>query len=226
MRYSSEVRWILPGSLPAAALDWFDQRGSVVKEPPRTDYYAQLGGSSTASVKLRGDSVELKVLCQPEPTQLKVGEAEGLQNQWVKWACAKLEAEHLDYLAREEGWLAVWKSRSIRHLQFDPAGSCAVADRATPGMERGCAVELTSMRVLPVVKVFDPPTDVQWDQAPQWWSLGFEAQGKREQITNYLQDALHIELSRTPPVRLETRDSAAYPAWLAKQTVAVSASSA
>ncbi|MEE4144727.1 MAG: hypothetical protein V2I26_07995 [Halieaceae bacterium] len=219
MRYSSEVRWILHGSVPGEVVDWFDSRGPVTKEPPRTDYYVNLGGSPTASIKLRGDQLEFKAMCPPAPEPLKVGRVEGLRNQWVKWTCSHVSRQQLDDSADRAGWLAVWKSRFTRHYRFDagdPRAAVPAADSITTA--QGCFVELTSMVVARIGTINDQPGEAFWEGAPQWWSLAFEAYGNRPQIADYLRHTAGTELYPPPPARLDEEVSDAYPAWLASQS--------
>lgn len=206
------------GDVPRDVAGWFDRHGQVIKEDPRVDFYVNLGGSTTASVKHRAGRLEFKAMCSPAPAPFAIGDVRGLQNQWVKWSCSYIAREQLDAPLSENGWLAVRKTRAVRQYTFDAADGVAVLPGgAARETDYGCDVELTSLRILPVNTVSEPPADALWEQAPQWWSLAFEAHGRRPQLQRYLHNAAALQLSPPPPLQLDERTSDAYPAWLAAE---------
>lgn len=217
MRYSSEVRWILPGSAPSDVLDWFDRQGSVVKQPPRTDFYADLGDCATAGIKLRGDRLEFKALCPPVPTLMSIGPVAGEQSQWVKWSCSPTWPEQAGSPDTQCDWLAVYKSRSLRRYAFDASGTGPrIVERDIADGDLACEVELTSMRILRVGTVVEQPRDALWEGAPRWWTLAFEAFGSPTRTVDCLRRAAAEQLHKPPPIHLGHEQSNAYPKWLAQ----------
>ncbi len=190
---SLEVRWILPGRLEAAVTGWFARFPAEVES--REDIYLvdpQLGG---LSVKLRhGAALEVKVY-QGSPGVLEVaGRARGRLESWDKWSfpCGPLRQGG----AGLPGW------RPVRKLirRFGLTSGQDGPGVPEPGVQAGCEVELTEVRV----------------RRQPWWTLGFEATGPASLLRRHLEStAAHVFAQALPSgVELGTDDSQSYAQWL------------
>ena len=109
------------------------------------------------------------------------------------------------------------KRRYVRLYSLD-TGAPLEVNAATERLERGCQVEITSLKGL--VRAFDAsPTESAWSAASPWWSLSFEAfapgaEGVTEEVIAHLDEVAKHFFRDKPPCRLAPDSSLAYPAWL------------
>jgi hypothetical protein len=155
-RRSLEVRWILPGHLPAATARWFGRFPAEVAA--REDSYLLDPALGTVSVKLRaGRLLEMKVYYGRAGTFHPAGGARGRPELWRKWSFPAGLPVPAGGCAAD--WTIVSKRRRI--IRFWLAGGRIAASIPPPAAQAACAVELT---------------DIGSDRGP-WWTLGFEATG-------------------------------------------------
>ena len=109
---TAEVRWFMPGEVPAAAAAWFDALGEPVSEDARADRYLVAGDD--LGLKVRGGRVEAKRL------EGGAGAAWGAPVEtWAKWLFP-VEGD-----PAPPGWVEVRKRRRQRRVEA-AGGSCAV----------------------------------------------------------------------------------------------------
>jgi hypothetical protein len=201
---TAELRWFLPGPLPAGALAWLAMEERHRQEP-RTDDYALLPGSAVVGVKLRAGRLEVKALAQAVGPLRLTPAIEGLVETWGKLAVQVPDGPGLDQsLHAEAVMVSIDKTRWLRRFALDgAAGPVEVAAGTTPA--RGCDVELTQLRV----------------RGSDWWTVGLEAFGDPPGIEGCLKlTARAVLLSGEPPCRLSHGNSLSYPAWLASLELA------
>lgn len=192
---SLEVRWILPGQVSNAMIEWFGPFGDAVED--REDWYLVDPSCDDFGVKIRGATqLDLKAF-RGSPGDVGIrGGGRGRIELWEKWSF------HLDARAHlppdASSWLAVRKVRRRRSFRLTEGG---VVERAMSDVELpGCTVELTEVAV----------------GEETCWSLGFEVHGGSELLEVALHATVKSLFPRPPPdgIRLDLRDSMSYPRWL------------
>jgi hypothetical protein len=189
-----EVRWILPGAVPAATVDWFgrfsqrtEARDDTYMLNPRLENLSvKLRGAAMLEVKRRGDSPG--VLDLP-------GRVVGGLESWHKWSFP-LGSGDLR-INETADWIRVGKIRTISW--FSLTGRPRLAQPAGTHPD-GCAVELTALT-----------TDNR-----AWWTLGFEATGPPHLRLSAIEAAAETVFGEPVPdgVSLRLKDSQSYSAWL------------
>ena len=192
---SLEVRWIFPGQLVTAAVEWFARFPAEMES--REDIYLLYPHLRGLSVKVRGaGALEVKVY-HGSPGILDVaGRARGHLESWQKWS---FPFEPLGQGSGDPGgWRPVSKARRIS--RFSPATGPMLAQVPGQGEEAGCAVELTDVRT----------------GGEAWWSLGFEATGPAGLLRGELEATAALVFAETLPGGVEpgTDDSRSYAEWL------------
>ena len=193
---SLEVRWIVPGPLPAPVRDWF---GSF---PARTetlqDIYLLQPRLSGLSLKLRdGSTLDVKAyLGSPALHGLPV---RGRVESWRKWSFPYDPHDHAE--SAPAGWVPVRKQR--RNSWFPLAASQDPAPDPPPAAQAGCAVELTEFHV----------------QGDPYWTAGFEATGPLGLLPDALRHAVGLVFARPLPAGVEfsLENSRSYTQWLAQR---------
>lgn len=221
--YTAELRWFVPAEAGRdQLLRWFrldDQlplreegryESATASEPfvkleqERTDLYLLLPDVATASVKQRQGRLEVKALVSgPHPVSL--GPGAGQVDQWVKWsfeASATLAPQMEAELGQAGLWREVTKRRYLQQVALDSGKPVPVSPDLY--LDAGCHVELTLVS-------FPEPSG-------SWLTLGFEAFGPRDQNPALLVTAARhfFATCGAPPIRLVSRESLSYPAWLAR----------
>ena len=115
---TTEARWFLRGSIPAAAAAWFEALGAPVEPESRTDRYLR-PTSDGLGVKVREGSLETKRR-EDRLGPLGAGASAGAVESWVKWS--------FDLAAPadpETGWVAVGKTRRQRQRRV-AGGVCSL----------------------------------------------------------------------------------------------------
>ena len=192
---SLEVRWIVPGPLPAAVRDWF---GSF---PARTetlqDIYLLQPRLRGLSLKLRdGSTLDVKAyLGSPALHGLPV---RGRVESWRKWSFRYDPRDHAN--SATEGWVPVFKQR--RNSWFPLAGPDPAPD-PPPAAQAGCAVELTEFHV----------------HGDPHWTAGFEATGPLGLLPDALRHAAGLVFARPLPAGVEfgLGNSRSYAQWLTQR---------
>lgn len=180
-----EVRWFLPGPLPAAVEAWFARLGPPVGPEARTDRY--LAPTDDAlGVKLRDGAVEPKrrdAVLGP----LVVGRAQATAEAWAKWSLALAAPDGVplaDDATPEAGWVAVSKTRRQRE--------------ALIGAGR-CRLDLSEVTVGGAV----------------WWSVCLEAEGLAADTRRIALGAGAARwLTTADAPELPAEAGMGYPAWL------------
>jgi hypothetical protein len=195
---SLEVRWFLPGRLPAAVTGWFGR--FPARTESREDAYLLDPRWPGVSVKVRGGGpVEVKVY-RGSPGILEVaGRARGRLEAWQKWP---LPLRPLSPDSGEAaGWRPVRKRRRISRFSLADGQIAACAQQR--GHEPACEVELTEIRT----------------SGQDWWTLAFEATGPVGLLRSQLQaTAAHVFAQALPGgVEPSPDHSRSYLQWLGQR---------
>ena len=192
---SLEVRWILPGRVPNAMIEWLGPFADAVED--REDRYLVNPSCDDLGVKIRGAvQLDLKAF-RGSPGELRIpGGGHGRIEIWEKWSFP-LDAE-AQLPVDPSSWLAVQKVR--RRRSFRMAEGRAVERAMSEAELPGCTLELTEVSV--------------GDE--MWWSLGFEVHGGSEPLEAALHATAGSLIRGAPPdgVRLDLLSSMSYPRWL------------
>jgi hypothetical protein len=216
--HSGETRWFFEEPLPRDLVDWFASKESGKSEAARTDAYLLLPHCGTASVKLREGRLEVKANTCPREAVTYANGITGYRDTWVKWSSKADDAGALTSVLGASGntWRFVRKIRCLRSFSLD-GGSPVEVDPAHR-LERGCQVELTSLRA--VSGSLDAPIlEEDWSSALPWWSLSLEAFAPEtatvtSDVLSHM-DVVANHLFRDPPPKQLTQTSSmAYPTWL------------
>lgn len=188
--------------MPPKVLAWFHRIEQKPQEqPPRIDYYLDLGAHDSLGIKLREGRIEIKQReAQHGPVQLG-GQFSGVMERWRKWSWALAEPDASlvqDWIA-STAWIGVEKRRWLIVYQTGREDGIAPALEGEV-VEQGCQVELARIQA----------------QGQAGWSLSFEGFGGEAAggetlllVAAYLFDGEPIDLP------LFTGNSYGYPKWLA-----------
>jgi hypothetical protein len=215
MYHSGEIRWYFPGEISRRVREWFESSGLGASEPARTDEYLYLPNCRVASVKVRESRLEVKALTHfPERVAYPNGVG-GYRDAWVKWSREVSDEIALQELigGKSDEWILVNKSRCLRKLSLD-TGAVTEVDASREQPDKGCQVELTSIRAR-LAKQANASPDSTWEDCDPWWSLSLEAFGDRQFLRDDLDVAAAHLFRERPPVPLTERSSLSYPVWLA-----------
>ena len=192
---SLEVRWIVPGQLPSAMLEWFARFPAGTET--RQDAYLLQPRLRGLSVKLRdGSALDVKsYLGSPGVLDLPGG-GRGRLESWRKWSFPSgLPGPGGADLP---GWVVVGKTRC--GSWFPLASRPDLAQVRPPAAVAGCMAELTEV----------------WVRGEQWWSVGFEAVGPVRLRRGALEHAAGLVFARAlpPEVQFSLENSQSYAHWL------------
>ena len=191
---SLEVRWILPGPLALEMIEWFGAGPGGIET--RRDTYLAQRTRPDVGVKVRDDSqLDVKVCEGSHDVVTVLGRAHGRLGWWRKWS---FPLRAVDLQQEPAGWASVQKVRRIRFLSR--AGR-PILSKADTTVEGGCAVELTELTC----------------DRRRWWTLGFEAIGPAEALTDELNASVAGMFNDPLPsgLILDIAHSTSYPEWLA-----------
>jgi hypothetical protein len=192
---SLEVRWIRPGPLPHALIDWVGPFADEVED--REDRYLVNPSCDDLGVKIRGAvQLDLKAFRGSLGTLRIPGGGRGRLETWEKWSFP-LDAG-AGPPADGSSWLAVQKVR--RRRSFRSVEGRVVERAMSEAGLPGCSVELTEVAI--------------GDERS--WSLGFEVHGASERLEATLHATVGWLVQGPPPdgIPLELEDSMSYPRWL------------
>ncbi len=192
---SPVVRWIVPGQLPSAMLEWFARFPAGTET--RQDAYLLQPRLRGLSVKLRdGSALDVKsYLGSPGVLDLPGG-GRGRLESWRKWSFPSgLPGPGGADLP---GWVVVGKTRC--GSWFPLASRPDLAQVRPPAAVAGCMAELTEV----------------WVRGEQWWSVGFEAAGPVRLRRGALEHAAGLVFARAlpPEVQFSLENSQSYAHWL------------
>lgn len=214
-----EIRWILPGSMPAAVARWFRFRGNDhdrhdIEPELRTDCYVVLHGCESVGIKVRGvdrdDPPRVDVKARiGNATELRLGpDVIGQVAAWSKWTLTLTDLGAIaSGLEPPTPMVTTHKRRLLRRFVVEDDRTREVA--ADEVVDGGCDIELTSISLDGV----DDP----------WWSLGLEAfgPGERARDTLWAVGRHWFAAHGAPPLSsarsFDGDSSTAYPAWLSKR---------
>jgi len=210
MSVSFELRWFYPGQMPSKVTAWFeniDNGNFLVVEEPRQDCQIPIPESDHLSVKLRGNTLEIKWRRSKESFSLLDGKIKGIAENWIKWAwIANHETDTYSYgefcvQAPQGPTVKIAKERQVRRYQIKDSGNDLDAIRlhpiqTVPVGATGCSMELTCVQAL----------------GSSWWSLALETFGS-EKIDLLRIVAMRL-LSTFPSLPLIQENSYGYPHWL------------
>lgn len=193
--WTLEVRWIRPGGLSAAMIDWFAPH--VVEMETREDLYLVRRGVQGLSVKIRGGTLlDIKVSSGDVGAIEVPRRAHGRSLAWKKWSFP-LSAS-LETGAGSSDWVRVGKYRRIRRFSFKDGKPVAPFSASSAGATT-CAVELTEVT----------------SRGESWWTLGFEAGGHPDQLGEAIEATAALLFSEPLPAgELSVDDSMSYANWL------------
>ncbi len=195
---TAEVRWILPGQLDAAMVEWFARFPAGLES--RDDAYLVNPLLRGLSVKIRGNQMlETKVYHGCLGILDAAGRARGRIEAWQKWSFPFGPLGPGS--AGPPAWTVVSKKR--RFSRFRLAGRRLVATSPERATGRSCAVELTEFR--------------SGGQAQ--WSLGLEATGPANSLRGTLQDTAALVFADALPgdVELGLGQCQSYAEWLSRR---------
>ena len=190
---TTELRWFVPGSLPAEVAVWFTGSTGVLEE--RSDTYL-LDGRGDVGVKRRfRQTVELKVR-QSLDGRIEFGDGlAGSLEVWRRWS----PAEHLVEHGVDERWVDVHKSVVKRRFLLD--GTEVAFSPVVEATGAGCDVEVAGVTI----------DDVHW------WTFAFAAFGPPETRREALLASWQALVAAAPcpePFEPRTARAMGYPEWL------------
>jgi hypothetical protein len=192
---SLEVRWIFPGQLETAVAEWLER--FPAESQSREDTYLVDPQLQGLSVKVRGGlALEVKVYRGSPGILDLAGRARGRMESWQKWSFpVNPPGQDIGDL---RGWSPVRKRRRI--CRFSLASGPVASQATEPGQQPRCAVELT--------EVFTSGQD--------WWTLGFEAAGPEDALSQVLQATAARVFAQAMPGSAEPGldESRSYMEWL------------
>jgi len=197
---TAEVRWILPGQLDTAMVEWFARFPAGLES--REDAYLVDPVLRGLSVKIRGNQMlEAKMYHGSLGILDAAGRARGRIEAWQKWSFPFGPLGPGS--AGPPGWTVISKKR--RFGRFRLAGRRLVASPPERTTGRSCAVELTE---------FCSGGQTQW-------SLGFEATGPADSLCSTLQNTAALVFADALPgdVELGLGQCQSYAEWLSRRRV-------
>jgi hypothetical protein len=195
-----EVRWFFHGRIPDEVSDWFSSVAGIKETPEiRTDKYLWLPGMTSFGVKIRHQSLEIKLRTKEIGTVKLHQSADGCMEQWRKWSFALDQGPGKQHLAkyRDANWIKVHKERFLQRYEIKNGQEVNSID---PGHAptAGCEVELTAIKLL--------------DQ--YWWTFAFESFGDESTLIDSLTLLSATILNAGFPTLFPETRSFGYPQWL------------
>lgn len=190
-----EARFILPGRVPAAMVEWFARLPTTTEA--RQDHYLVHPRLDHLSVKIRG--LALLELKSEQDAARPLG-VRGIGTLGVK-SCEKWSFQLASSPAGSldgSRWKAVGKTRRIS--RFSAQGTPLEPERAVVEARTGCAVELTAVEV----------------DGEDWWTIALEATGSGGRALDALGATAETLFSTPLPaqVHLTSSKTRSYSQWL------------
>jgi hypothetical protein len=190
---TTELRWFVPGPLPADISVWFTGSTGVAEE--RCDTYL-IDARREIGVKRRHrETLELKVRRSLDGPVDLGGGLTGSLEVWRKWSPAD---DHVEDCA---GGLWIDVQKSVVKRRFSPDGTEVDFSSDTQVTGAGCDVEIAGVTV----------------GADQWWTFAFAAFGppptRRDDLLASW-DALNAPRPCPEPFGPRTGQALGYPEWL------------
>ena len=217
MYHSGEFRWFCPGTPPDELAGWIGAGELGVAEAPRVDAYLVLPGCETTGVKIREGRFEIKARTSDPQAVVVTDSVSGIRDRWVKWSRQAPNIDALRALVAAPGddWAFVGKRRRLRKFTLVDGTVREVAASELP--LRGFQVELSALRATGGKLDESEAATSRLPDADPWWSLSLEAFGPPGNVLQDVLAAADYLCRAVPGLRLGTRFSAGYPAWLAQR---------
>lgn len=196
-----EVRWLRPGGLAPALIEWFTPFVDEVET--REDTYLVAEHVTGISVKIRGgERLEIKVAGGDGGVLDVARQARGRTQYWQKWSFRTPVVSEADVAG--PNWVGLGKHRRIG--RFSVRNGVATPHADDPAGDDTCAVEVTEV--------------LKSDE--RWWTIGFEAAGEHDALRGTLDATAALLLSHPVPAGLDLSiaDSISYSEWLHTPTEA------
>lgn len=192
--------------MPPRILTWFHRieqklQQKPQQQPPRVDYYLNLGGYDSLGIKLREGRIEIKQREAEHGTVHLGRRLAGMMERWRKWSWALTESDTslVQGWIASPAWVGVEKKRWLLMYQTSREEGIAPALEGKV-VEQGCQVELASIEA----------------QGHAGWSLSFEGfGGEASGRETLLLVAAHLFNGEPADLPLSTGNSYGYPKWLA-----------
>jgi hypothetical protein len=218
MLASQEVRWFFKEAIDQypALRSWVETTNPIEREASvaapawkgrlngKPDVYLLVPGYADMGIKWREGQLQIKGLKSPLGTQLFNGRRQGRVERWIKWS---YEGEPIQLAFaqwfRDVGGagprvIEVFKTRCLRKARIDPQSGQAREVNADEHIERGCALEVSDLRV----------------GADSYCSIAFEAFPDDSAMHADFTSFVNSFLENLPDVALSESNSMGYPAWL------------
>ena len=195
-----EVRWILPGQLDAAMVEWFARFPTGLES--REDAYLVDPVLRGLSVKIRGNQVlEAKMYHGSLGILDAAGRARGRIEAWRKWSFPFGPLGPGS--AGPPAWTVICKKRRFTRFRLARGRLVATFPERTTG--RSCAVELTEFH----------------SSGQTQWSLGLEATGPADSLRRTLQDTAALVFADALPgdMELGLGQCQSYAEWLSRRRI-------
>lgn len=223
MLYTAEVRWFLPGALPASLVERFhsaeltlgrEHTADLVREEPaRIDTYLVMPGSEVVGVKLRQGMFEIKAQCSPASATRFTDSCAGLADTWCKLSMAAQELDAGSIWPEDRNLARHVMKR--RHLRRYLASDAIVSEPILAAASSGCNFEVTEVGLVDGNEA-DRATPV----GEPFHSLSFEAFGATTGIEAVRDRCVPAVLALLGPAALgldlSEASSHSYPAWLTR----------
>lgn len=196
MDITLEVRWFVPGAVPDAVADWFDDVGAE-RESERTDLYL-VSSDPTLNVKLREGKLQTKHrIGGPSPTRWGESLA-GERERWVKWSF-ELDDDAPDLFDDDPTglWVPVHKRRDQLELDDDDQHARLNGTMTTTN-PADAALELTRVEAA----------------GHEAWTVCVETEGPPQALEATLQQVSRHLFAGGFPHPLPTEQSMGYVGWL------------
>ncbi len=203
-----EIRWFFPGLIPSSVEYWFQRQTSQQFLPAAqklTDIYLQTWDYNLG-LKLRNGSLDVKWRRRYGEFIGAVGKVNGQAEDWIRWVWRDTEGntgQRIQESIRSDPqspWIEVTKERLQIRDVF--TGNRFIAARPGDQVERGCAIELTNIRVRD-----------KW-----WWTLALDIFGSGGEATMILHQRAETLFTDYPGPELTLEQSYGYPQWLSSTT--------
>ncbi|HLX88139.1 MAG TPA: hypothetical protein VKR22_06750, partial [Acidimicrobiales bacterium] len=192
-----EVRWIVPGPIPASTDEWFSRFPARREE--RDDIYQVTPQLPDLAVKIRGGSaLDVKEFHGTRGVIDLMGIGRGRLESWKKWSFSF----GTQRIRRKEspGWRRVTKRRRL--TAFIPDEDSLVPAFEAPPDLLVCSVELSEF-------IVDDTSS---------WTLAFESTGPEDRLREAMEATASRIVSRDLPahLRLDLKHSGPYSEWISK----------
>lgn len=198
---TAEIRWFLPGALPANLLNWLSrQEGTFDDQPVRNDLYLLLPAQEDLGIKLREGRMEFKKRTAVNGEFISKT-LSGNVETWVKWSIEAGESirPDLPHFSDPKHWISIEKKRYLQKYAISPEGELHLPPPAGYP-EKGIAVELSDLRM----------------KGSAWWTFGLECFGKPEDVYKDLLSHISRLSAGYPEADPGQSRSLGYPAWISR----------